>query len=146
VAPTSLRSLAAGLPFSVTLLTILVTHEAGHYVMCRRHGIAASLPHVLPAPTMFVLGSFGAVIRVRSRFPDRRALFDMGAAGPWAGFVVALVAMIVGLRLSSVDATLPNGPVVMLGDSLLTSFLARVVLHASPDTAVLHPAAFAAWG
>jgi membrane-associated protease RseP (regulator of RpoE activity) len=144
-APTSLRSLAAGLPFSVTLLTILVTHEAGHYVMCRRHGIAASLPYVLPAPPMFLLGTFGAVIRVRSRFPDRRALFDMGAAGPWAGFVVALVAMIVGLRLSSVDATLPNGPVVMLGDSLLTSFLARVVLQASPDTVMLHPVAFAAW-
>lgn len=143
--PTSLWSLAAGLPFSVTLLAILVTHEAGHYVMCRRHGIAASLPYLLPAPPIFLLGTFGAVIRVRSRFPDRRALFDMGAAGPWAGFVVALVAMIVGLRLSSVDATLPDGPVVMLGDSLLTSFLARVVLHAPPDTVMLHPVAFAAW-
>jgi membrane-associated protease RseP (regulator of RpoE activity) len=145
VEPTSLRSLAAGLPFSVTLLAILVTHEAGHYLMCRRHGIAASLPYVLPAPPMFLLGTFGAVIRVRSRFPDRRALFDMGAAGPWAGFVVALVAMVVGLRLSSVDPALPEGPVVMLGDSLLTSFLARVVLHAPPDTVMLHPVAFAAW-
>jgi membrane-associated protease RseP (regulator of RpoE activity) len=145
VAPTSLGSLAAGLPFSVTLLAILVTHEAGHYLMCRRHGVAASLPYVLPAPPFFLLGTFGAVIRVRSRFPDRRALFDMGAAGPWAGFVVALVAMVVGLRLSSVDATLPDGPVVMLGDSLLTGFLARVVLHAPPDTVMLHPVAFAAW-
>ena len=145
VAPTSLWSLAAGLPFSVTLLAILVTHEAGHYVMCRRHGIAASLPYVLPAPPIFLLGTFGAVIRIRSRFPNRRALFDMGAAGPWAGFVVALVAMVVGLRLSSVDASLPAGPVVMLGDSLLTSFLARVVLHAPPDTVMLHPVAFAAW-
>jgi membrane-associated protease RseP (regulator of RpoE activity) len=145
VAPTSLGSLAAGLPFSVTLLAILVTHEAGHYLMCRRHGVAASLPYVLPAPPVFLLGTFGAVIRVRSRFPDRRALFDMGAAGPWAGFVVALVAMVVGLRLSSVDATLPDGPVVMLGDSLLTGFLARVVLHAPPDTVMLHPVAFAAW-
>jgi membrane-associated protease RseP (regulator of RpoE activity) len=145
VEPRSLRSLAAGLPFSVTLLAILVTHEAGHYLMCRRHGIAASLPYVLPAPPMFLLGTFGAVIRVRSRFPDRRALFDMAAAGPWAGFVVALVAMVVGLRLSSVDPALPEGPVVMLGDSLLTSFLARVVLHAPPDTVMLHPVAFAAW-
>jgi membrane-associated protease RseP (regulator of RpoE activity) len=145
IEPTSLRSLAAGLPFSTTLLAILVTHEAGHYLMCRRHGIAASLPYVLPAPPMFLLGTFGAVIRVRSRFPDRRALFDMGAAGPWAGFIVALVAMVVGLRLSSVDAALPAGPVVMLGDSLLTSFLARVVLHAQPDTVTLHPVAFAAW-
>ena len=145
VEPISLRSLVAGLPFSVTLLAILLTHEAGHYLMCRRHGIAASLPYVLPAPPMFLLGTFGAVIRVKSRFPDRRALFDMGAAGPWAGFVVALVAMVVGLRLSSVDVAVPDGPVVMLGDSLLTSFLARVVLHANPDTVMLHPVAFAAW-
>src|SRR5262245_35198648 len=145
VQPTSLASLAAGLPFSLTLLAILVTHEAGHYLMCRRHGVAASLPYVLPAPPMFLLGTFGAVIRVRSRFPDRRALFDMGAAGPWAGFVVAVVAMVVGLRLSSVDAAAPDGPVVLLGDSLLTSFLARFVLHAEPDTVMLHPVAFAAW-
>jgi membrane-associated protease RseP (regulator of RpoE activity) len=82
---------------------------------------------------------------VRSRFPDRRALFDMGAAGPWAGFVIALPAMVLGLRLSTVEAAPPKGPVMMLGDSLLTSFLARAVLHAEPDTVVLHPVAFAAW-
>jgi membrane-associated protease RseP (regulator of RpoE activity) len=145
VEPTSLASVAAGLPFSVTLLAILLTHEAGHYLMCRWHGIAASLPYVLPAPPFFLLGTFGAVIRVRSRFPDRRALFDMGAAGPWAGFVIALPALVVGLRLSKIETAPPQGPVMMLGDSLLTSFLARVVLHAEPDTVVLHPVAFAAW-
>lgn len=142
---TSLRALLSGLPFSVTLLAILLTHESGHYLMCRRHGIVASLPYVLPAPPFFLLGTFGAVIRVRSRFPDRRALFDMGAAGPWAGFVVALVAMVVGLRLSTVGTALPDGPTILLGDSLLTSFLARIVLHAEPDTVMLHPVAFAAW-
>lgn len=145
VQPTSLASLASGLPFSVTLLAILLTHECGHYLMCRRHGVAASLPYVLPAPPIFLLGTFGAVIRVRARFPDRRALFDMGAAGPWAGFVVALVAMVVGLRLSTVGAEPPPGPVVMLGDSLLTSWLARLVLHTEPDAVTLHPVAFAAW-
>ena len=139
------RRCSPGLPFSLTLLAILLTHESGHYLMCRRHGIAASLPYVLPAPPFFLLGTFGAVIRVRSRFPDRRALFDMGAAGPWAGFVVALVAMVVGLRLSTVAAAPPAGPTVLLGDSLLTSFLARVVLHADPETVMLHPVAFAAW-
>jgi membrane-associated protease RseP (regulator of RpoE activity) len=142
--PTSLRALAAGLPFSITLLAILLTHESGHYLMCRRHGIVASLPYVLPAP-FFPLGTFGAVIRVRSRFPDRRALFDMGAAGPWAGFVVALVAMVIGLRLSTVGGPVPEGPTILLGDSLLTSFLVRIVLHAEPDTVMLHPVAFAAW-
>ncbi len=143
--PSSLPALAAGLPFSVTLLAILVTHEAGHYLMCRWHGIAASLPYVLPAPPMFLLGTFGALIRVRARFPDRRALFDMGAAGPWAGFVVALGAMVIGLRLSTVGPALPEGPVMLLGDSLLTSTLARVILQAEPDRVVLHPVAFAAW-
>jgi membrane-associated protease RseP (regulator of RpoE activity) len=114
--------------------------------MARRHGVAASLPYVLPAPPqIFPLGTLGAIIRVKSRFPDRRALFDMGAAGPWAGFVVALVAMVAGLLLSRVDASPPTGPTVMLGDSLLTSFLARVVLQSAPDTVVLHPVAFAAW-
>jgi membrane-associated protease RseP (regulator of RpoE activity) len=145
VEPTSLGALLSGLPFSLTLLAILITHESGHYLMCRRHGIAASLPYVLPAPPFFLLGTFGAVIRVRSRFPDRRALFDMGAAGPWAGFVVALAAMVVGLRLSTVGASVPAGPTILLGDSLLTSFLARVILHAEPDTVMLHPVAFAAW-
>lgn len=143
--PTSLGALVSGLPFSITLLAILLTHESGHYLMCRRHGIVASLPYVLPAPPFFLLGTFGAVIRVRSRFPDRRALFDMGAAGPWAGFVVALVAMVIGLRLSTVGGALPEGPTILLGDSLLTSFLARIVLHAEPDTVMLHPVAFAAW-
>ena len=145
VEPRSLVSWATGLPFSVTLLAILLTHEAGHYLMCRRHGIAASLPYVLPAPPFFLLGTFGAVIRVRSRFPDRRALFDMGAAGPWAGFAIALPAMVLGLRLSSIDSSPPHGPAMMLGDSLLTSTLIRLVLHTDPDTVVLHPVAFAAW-
>src|SRR5215471_4016007 len=145
VQPTSVSALVQGLPFSLTLLAILLTHESGHYLMCRRHRIAASLPYLIPAPPFALLGTFGAVIRVRSRFPDRRALFDMAAAGPWAGFVVALVAMIVGLRLSTVSAAPPDGPTILLGDSLLTSFLARIVLHAEPDTVMLHPVAFAAW-
>lgn len=145
VEPVSAAAISAGLPFSVTLLAILLTHEAGHYLMCRWHRIAASLPYVLPAPPFFILGTFGAVIRVRSRFPDRRALFDMGAAGPWAGFVVALPAMVLGLRLSTVSAEPVAGPVFMLGDSLLTGALARLVLGADPDTVVLHPVAFAAW-
>jgi membrane-associated protease RseP (regulator of RpoE activity) len=143
--PNSPGALVQGLPFSLTLLAILLTHESGHYLMCRRHRIAASLPYVLPAPPFALLGTFGAVIRVRSRFPDRRALFDMAAAGPWAGFVVAVVAMVVGLRLSTVAASPPAGPTVLLGDSLLTSFLARAVLHADPDAVMLHPVAFAAW-
>lgn len=135
-----------GLPFSLTFLAILLTHESGHYVMCRVHGVNASLPYFLPAPPLiFPLGTFGAFIRIRSRFPDRRALFDIGAGGPWAGFVVALVAVIVGLSRSTVLPAPATGSVLELGDSLLTSFLTRVILHADPATVVLHPVAFAGW-
>lgn len=138
--------LARGLPFALTLLSILLVHEAGHYVMCLRHGVQASLPYFLPAPPLIVpLGTFGAFIRIRSRFPDRRALFDIGAAGPWAGFVVALVATVVGLARSKVLPQAPDTHVLELGDSVLTAFLTRVVLRADPATVVLHPIAFAGW-
>lgn len=145
--PGLLRGLAAGLPFSLTLLAILATHESGHYLMCRRHRVKASLPYFLPAPPwLFPLGTFGAFIRIRARFPHRRALFDIGAAGPWAGAVVAVVALVAGLRLSTVrpDA-LANGGVIELGDSLLTFWITRLVLEADPTTVILHPVAFAGW-
>ncbi len=140
------RLLAHGLPFALTLLAILLVHEAGHYVMCLRHGVQASLPYFLPAPPqLFPLGTFGAFIRIRSRFPDRRALFDIGAAGPWAGFVVALAATAIGLARSTVLPHPPDAHMLELGDSVLTAFLTRVVLHADPTTVILHPVALAGW-
>jgi len=140
------RMLIHGVPFAATLLTILLVHESGHYLMCVRHGVRASLPYFLPAPpNIFPLGTFGAFIRIRSRFPDRRALFDIGAAGPWAGFVVALVATVVGLRLSRVVPTPPIEHTIELGDSLLTAWLTRLVVGADPATVMLHPVAFAGW-
>jgi membrane-associated protease RseP (regulator of RpoE activity) len=140
------RLLSRGLPFAVTLIAILLVHEAGHYLMCLRHRVRASLPYFLPAPPhVFPLGTFGAFIRIRSRFPDRRALFDIGAAGPWAGFFVALAATAIGLRLSHVLPAAPEGQALELGDSLLTAFLTRLVLDADPATVVLHPVAFAGW-
>jgi membrane-associated protease RseP (regulator of RpoE activity) len=138
--------LIRGLPFSATLITILLMHEAGHYLMCRRHGVRASLPYFLPAPPFPPMpGTFGAFIRIRSRFPDRRALFDVAAAGPWAGFVVAAGAVAWGLHLSTVLPAPPPGPGIEFGDSLLTSLLIRLVLGAPSDTVVLHPVAFAGW-
>jgi membrane-associated protease RseP (regulator of RpoE activity) len=136
----SSAGLAQGLPFSLSLLAILLCHELGHYAMCVRHGVDASWPYFLPAPVGF--GTFGAFIRVRSRFPDRRALFDMGAAGPWAGFVVAVGVLVVGLRYSRVD----TGPAfLMFGDSLLTTWLTRVIVGAEPDVVAVHPVAIAGW-
>src|SRR5439155_16005374 len=74
-----------GLPFAAALVTILLVHELGHYLTCLRYRVSASLPYFLPAPLISPVGTFGAFIRIRSRFPDRRALFDIGAAGPCAG-------------------------------------------------------------
>ena len=137
--------LLRGLPFAATLVFILLVHESGHYVACLRHRVSASLPYFIPAPLVSPVGTFGAFIRIRSRFPDRRALFDIGAAGPWAGFVVALVATVVGLAHSTVLAEPPRWHGVECGDSLLTAFLTRAVLHVDSATVVLHPVAFAGW-
>ena len=142
----TLHHFTRGLPFSLTLLGILLVHESGHYFMCRRYAVDASLPYFVPAPPqIFWFGTFGAFIRIRSRFPDRRALFDIGAGGPWAGFVVALLALVVGLRLSSVVPAPPTPGGLEFGDSLLTKLLARVVLHVDADTIMLHPIGLAGW-
>lgn len=146
IEPTSTAAFLSGLPYSLTLMAILLTHEAGHWVMCQRHRVSASLPYFLPAPpTLSLFGTFGAFIRIRARFPHRRALFDIGAGGPWAGFVVALTALAVGLRLSTVLPTPPSGHVIELGDSLLTAALTRLLLGVDPATVQLHPIAFAGW-
>ena len=139
------RTLAHGVPFAATLLAILLVHESGHYLSCRWHGVRASLPYFLPAPPVFLLGTFGAFIRIRSRFPNRRALFDIGASGPWAGFVVALVASAVGLSLSTITTLPPEPHSWELGDSLLFTLLTRLVLRADPAHVVLHDVAFAGW-
>ena len=93
-----LKLLATGLPFSLTLIAILLAHEFGHYFACRAFNVRASLPYLLPAPSLS--GSFGAVIRLRSRVRTRSALIVIGAMGPIAGFTVALVTITLGLRAS----------------------------------------------
>jgi membrane-associated protease RseP (regulator of RpoE activity) len=141
----SLDDLARGLPFSVSVLAILLCHEFGHYLTCVRHGVDASWPYFLPAPPLLIpWGTFGAFIRVRSRFPDRRVLFDMGAAGPWAGFVVSVAVLAVGLRLSQVDTT-PPAAALVFGDSVLTAFLTRLIAGAEPEHVFIHPVGIAGW-
>ncbi len=93
-----LNRFGSGLPFSLTLITILLAHEFGHYFACRFFGVRATLPYLLPAPSLS--GSFGAVIRLRSRVRTRSALIVIGAMGPIAGFVVALCTITLGLALS----------------------------------------------
>ncbi len=133
-----------GWPFAATLLGILVTHEFGHYCLSLIHRVPASLPLFLPGPPQFI-GTFGAIIRMRSPIMSRRALFDIGVAGPIAGFVVAVLALIVGLSYSMVELRMGYG--LQLGEPLLLQFLAWLVFGPLPDAydIVLHPVAFAAW-
>jgi membrane-associated protease RseP (regulator of RpoE activity) len=133
-----------GFPFSLTLLAILGTHEFGHYYMARHHGVPVTLPYFIPAPTL--IGTFGAFIRIKSIVPSRGALFDIGVAGPIAGFVVAVPAIVVGLTLSDVrPAAELTG--IGLGSSLLFNGLVHVFLGVTPSAydVILHPMAFAGW-
>ena len=138
-------SLLNGLPFAATLLGILVTHEMGHYVLSRIHRVPASFPLFIPGPPQFI-GTFGAVIRMRSPIMNRQALFDIGVAGPIAGFIAALLAIIVGLSLSSVVPK-EHAFGLQLGEPLLLQGFAWLMFGPIPTThdLVLHPIAFAAW-
>jgi len=86
-----------GLTFSIPLLLILGSHEMGHYLMCRHYGIAATLPYFIPSPFLNLIGTFGALIRIKEPIRDKKALLDIGAAGPLAGFVVAIPFLIYGV-------------------------------------------------
>lgn len=133
-----------GFPFSLTLLAILGTHEFGHYWMARYHGVPVTLPYFIPAPSL--IGTFGAFIRIKDTVPNRGALFDIGVAGPIAGFVVAVPAIVVGISLSDVrPATDLSG--IGLGSSLLFNGLVQVLLGVTPQAydIILHPIAFAGW-
>lgn len=139
------EALWRGIPFAATLLTILVTHEFGHYLWSRFHRVPASLPLFIPGPPHFI-GTFGAIIRMRAPIMNRRALFDIGVAGPLAGFAVALVALVIGLNLSTVvDRTSTYG--LQLGEPLLLQFVSWIIIGSLPPQAdvLLHPIAFAAW-
>jgi membrane-associated protease RseP (regulator of RpoE activity) len=140
------NNLRAGFPFAITLMTILLFHELGHYTLSRVHGVRATLPYFIPAPP-FLVGTFGAFIRMKSPPRTRRALFDVGAAGPWAGFVLAIPAVVVGLRLSEVRSLGPGEGGLILGDSIIFSLLSRLALGVNPSeaTILLHPIALAGW-
>jgi membrane-associated protease RseP (regulator of RpoE activity) len=140
-----------GWPFSLALLAILLTHEFGHYFACRAHGIRATLPWVLPAPTLS--GTAGAVIQIRSRIPNRRALMDVGAYGPLAGYLVSLIVIAAGFLLSRIDPVhLSARPheLVSFGNSLTLNLLHGALARIYPATPTFalanrHPALIAGW-
>ncbi|HEY3304546.1 MAG TPA: site-2 protease family protein [Candidatus Binatia bacterium] len=139
------REIVAGLPFALTLMSILLVHEMGHYLTSRYYGVKATLPYFIPGPSF--VGTFGAFIKMQSQMPDRRSLFDIGAAGPVAGFVLAVPAVIVGFQLSSVVPQDSPSSGLVLGSSLLLNFLSKITLGILPEEAniVLHPVGSAGW-
>ena len=134
-----------GWAFSVTLMLILGFHEFGHYYFARKHNVIATLPYFIPAPTF--IGTFGAFIKIKSPIYRKDALLQIGAAGPIAGFLVAVPALIIGLSLSQVVDISSAGIGITLGDSILMKFLINVIFPSLGDAQdiVLHPIAFAGW-
>jgi membrane-associated protease RseP (regulator of RpoE activity) len=118
----SLSRLARGVPYAVLLLLILGAHEMGHYVACRYYGVPATLPFFIPGPPMLI-GTFGAVIRIRGAIPSRKALFDIAAAGPIAGFLVALPLLVVGVAKAVVLTSTAEPRGLALGPPLCSWFL-----------------------
>jgi membrane-associated protease RseP (regulator of RpoE activity) len=140
--------LAHGLWYSVTILMILGCHEMGHYVACRYYDVDASLPYFLPVPPPMLTGTLGAFIRIREQIPSKRMLFDIGIAGPIAGFLVAVPALFLGLSMSHVvRVPTDSSGLLELGEPLLFKFASWLLWGTQPDgySLNMHPMAFAAW-
>jgi Zn-dependent protease len=136
-------NLLLGLPFSLTLMFILFAHEMGHYLYARHYHVYATLPFFVPFPSL--IGTLGAFIRIKSPIPSRAALFDIGIAGPIAGFIPACVALVYGLSLSHPIAS-PVASDIQLGFPLAFHLAARLLHLGAPLASLsLHPIAAAAW-
>jgi membrane-associated protease RseP (regulator of RpoE activity) len=133
-----------GLPYAVALLGILGIHEMGHYVVARWHGVRVTLPYFIPVP--MGLGTFGAFIQIKSLIKSRRAVFDIGIAGPLAGLLVALPALYVGLHYTAVVPTDVSAG-MQTGSSLLLALMYQLVHGGDLGTATvrLSPVAYAGW-
>jgi membrane-associated protease RseP (regulator of RpoE activity) len=143
-----LEAARAGLPFSISLLGILLFHEFGHYIAGRIHGTNVSLPYFIPAPPIFpFIGTFGALIVSKSSFMNRRQLLDVGAAGPLSGLVVAIIVLFVGIDISTVQSIAPDAEVVYFGESLLFKLITYAVKGPIPEGSglLISSTAFAGW-
>jgi membrane-associated protease RseP (regulator of RpoE activity) len=147
-----------GLALLVGLVSILLAHEMGHYLACRYHGVDATLPHFIPSPwfpalgwsfwqPLSMVGTFGAFIRIRSPIPSRRALFDIGVAGPLAGFLVCLPVLWLGIQAAVVRPLDPDRGGIFLGEPLLFRWVSLAVHGTVADdhTLVIGKLGLAAW-
>lgn len=137
--------LLAGLPFCLAIMTILLAHEMGHYLACRYYGISASLPYFIPFPS--IIGTMGAFIRIRSPIHHRSALLDVGIAGPIAGFVLAIPALVIAMPLSRWQVLNGSEGFFSLGEPLIFKLIAAVMGMTPPEgmDLMIHPIGLAAW-
>ncbi|HEX8131535.1 MAG TPA: site-2 protease family protein [Pyrinomonadaceae bacterium] len=140
--------IAEGATFAAALLSILLAHEAGHYVACRRYGVRATLPFFIPAPPLFLAGTFGAFIKIKSPIPTRRALFDIGVAGPLAGFIVIIPVAVLALLTAEPAPPLAEsaaaGTLITFNDPPLLRLFAHA-LGVQLNNIAPNPFYFAAW-
>ncbi|MGC8912554.1 MAG: site-2 protease family protein [Thermoplasmata archaeon] len=129
--------------FAIPLMVILGVHELGHYFAAKRHGVSATLPYFIPVPPPFLFGTMGAFISIKEPIPNKKALLDIGVAGPICGFIAAIPVTVLGLYLSTVfPPTITDGGGLILGSSLLFDAISRLVPFASEG---IHPMAIAGW-
>ncbi|QPJ63199.1 MAG: site-2 protease family protein [Candidatus Nitronauta litoralis] len=134
--------------FSFCLLLILTAHEFGHYFACVKNNVDASLPNFIPAPSIFLAGTFGAFINIKEPIPNRKALMEIGASGPLAGFVVALPVLLIGVALSEVRPAVGIGSDQSFGHSILSMGVTQLLVGSPSREGMMlwiHPAAFAGW-
>jgi membrane-associated protease RseP (regulator of RpoE activity) len=137
----------SGFWYSIPILIILTAHEFGHYIACRIHQVDATLPFYIPAPFLMLTGTLGAVIKIREPFPNKRALFDIGVAGPIAGFVMLLPFLYWGVAHSPVVAIDHSSGALELGEPLLLKFFTHLAFGTLPPNTelMIHQTGFAAW-
>jgi len=129
-----------GLPFTIAIMTVLGAHEAGHYLVAKKHGMHTSLPYFIPFPNM--IGTMGAVIKHRGPIPNRKALFDVGVSGPLIGLIVSVIVTIIGLLQPPITHT-QEVLQIELGMPLLFQVIKSII--PGSDGIIMHPIAFAGW-
>ncbi len=143
-----LKIILAGLPFSISLLSILLFHEFGHYIAARIHGVSVSLPYFIPAPPGFSpFGTFGALIKSKSAFLNKKQLLDVAAAGPLAGLVIAIIVIVIGVQTSSVQQLSSESGNIFFGESILFQLITYAIKGPIPEGSALFisSVAFAGW-
>jgi membrane-associated protease RseP (regulator of RpoE activity) len=129
-----------GIPFTIAIMTVLGSHEAGHYIVARKHGMQTSLPYFIPFPSL--IGTMGAVIKHRGPIPNRKALFDVGVSGPLIGLFVSIVITVIGLLQRPIQVTGGEAQIQLALPPLFEFITYFIPLN---EAAPLHPVAFAGW-